>query len=403
MQILSTYSVKIRESEYSKIFADTTRIYRNAVDFFIQVCLSEWASVSRIEGLKQQKSFVENLTVRTARNQNPKYDFGKNYYKFPCYYRRAAIAEAIGKVSSYMSNLANWKATPVGKKPSLPKAGYVYPSLYRDNAYVRNGLYRAEVKVWIHNTWDWIHVTLKKGDVDYITHHCMSRKECVPTLQKRGKEWFLDFAFKETTTLADVPVEAQTVLAVDLGINTPCTCVAMKSDGTILGRHFLKLQREQDSLNHSINRIKKAQQHGARKASSLWALAKGINDNIATKTAQFIIDAAVKHSVSTVVFEKLDVRGKKHGGKKQKLHHWRANYTQTIVTDKAHRLGIRISRVCAWNTSRLAFDGSGRVVRGDEAKLHSYSVCRFKSGKVYNCDLNAAYNIGARYFIREIL
>lgn len=32
-----------------------------------------------------------------------------------------------------------------------------------------------------------------------------------------------------------------------------------------------------------------------------------------------------------------------------------------------------------------------------------YSVCQFQNGKIYNCDLNAAYNIGARYYIREIL
>ena len=33
----------------------------------------------------------------------------------------------------------------------------------------------------------------------------------------------------------------------------------------------------------------------------------------------------------------------------------------------------------------------------------SYNVCEFTTGKVYNCDLNASYNIGARYFVREIL
>jgi len=29
--------------------------------------------------------------------------------------------------------------------------------------------------------------------------------------------------------------------------------------------------------------------------------------------------------------------------------------------------------------------------------------CTFTTGKQYNCDLSAAYNIGARYFIRELL
>ena len=60
---------------------------------------------------------------------------------------------------------------------------------------------------------------------------------------------------------------------------------------------------------------------------------------------------------------------------------------------------MRISRVCAWNTSKLAFDGSGEVTRDAD----NYSMCTFKSGKRYNCDLSAAYNIAARYFIREIL
>ena len=54
---------------------------------------------------------------------------------------------------------------------------------------------------------------------------------------------------------------------------------------------------------------------------------------------------------------------------------------------------------------RSNLDGSGRVLRGGEtAKTgNNYSLCVFPNGKVYNCDLNASYNIGARYYIREIL
>ena len=60
---------------------------------------------------------------------------------------------------------------------------------------------------------------------------------------------------------------------------------------------------------------------------------------------------------------------------------------------------MRISHVCAWNTSRLAYDGSGEVSR--DSKNHS--LCTFQTGKRYHCDLSASYNIGARYFIRELL
>ena len=34
---------------------------------------------------------------------------------------------------------------------------------------------------------------------------------------------------------------------------------------------------------------------------------------------------------------------------------------------------------------------------------YNYSICVFPNGKIYHCDLNASYNIGARYFIRELL
>jgi transposase len=93
------------------------------------------------------------------------------------------------------------------------------------------------------------------------------------------------------------------------------------------------------------------------------------------------------------------MKGKIHGNKRQKLAMWRKNYIQNIVAHKAHRNGIRISHVNAWNTSKLAFDGTGKVVRDDK----NYSMCKFADGKLYHCDLNASYNIGARYFIREIL
>ena len=185
-----------------------------------------------------------------------------------------------------------------------------------------------------------------------------------------------DFPFEEFLELCDVDVADRIICAVDLGINSAATISVMCSDGTILGRHFLKLPKEQDCLTHSINRIKKAQQHGNRKMPRLWAKVNGINHEISVKTAKFIMDIAVLYKSQEV---------------------------QRIVTDKAHRLGMHIARICAWNTSRLAYDGSGRVLRGKQAGSSSYSVCQFQNGKVYNCDLSASYNIGARYFIREIL
>ena len=406
MKIYSSYKVKIKH--YNRIFDQTVRLYRDAVDFFIDVIDTEWDKIADISTSIRRVNAVEKLTIRTSKRPTVSYDFGKGFYKFPSYMRRAAISEALGMVSSYRSNLDNWTtADPLirGKRPAKPVAGHVCPAMYRDSSYVRVDDDTARVKVFMRNTWDWLTVSLRRSDVDYIRKHCAGRSECVPVLRKRGKEWYLDFSFEENVKLADKHVSKQKILAVDLGINNAATVCVMAWDGTILGRRFLKLPGEYDSLEHAINRIKKAQQNGAWKMPGLWARARGINDRIAVLTAQYIIDIAAENEVDVIVFEHLELSGRKRGSKKQRLHHWRAQYVQQMVTDKAHRAGIRISRVNAWGTSRYAYDGSGKVLRGKESDKTggSYSMCEFTTGKIYNCDLNATYNIGARYYIRELI
>ena len=382
------------------MFRESVRLYRSAVDYFIGVCLAEWDSIVEFSGEKKHQRYVETLCHQGRSGEKLQYDFDRKFYKFPSYLRHAAISTAIGKVASYKSNLANYEFGIDKRKRSVPIAGNVYPAMFRDNCFVRTGTYTARIKVFIRNTWDWLDVELKKSDVDYILRHCTDRKECAPVLRKRGKEWFLDFAFEEQVALNKTAVQDQTIVAVDLGLNKACTCCVMTSDGTILDRKFLSLSREQDSLTHAINRIKKAQQHRNYRTPRLWAKATGINDDIAVKTATFIIDTAIMWSADTIVFEHLDIQGKKRGTHKQRLHHWRTQHVQSMVENKAHRLGMRISRVSAWGTSKLAYDGTGYVERGVDG---NYSICRFKNGKIYNCDLSASYNIGARYYIREIL
>lgn len=403
MKINSTYKVKIKH--YNHIFKDTVTVYRDATDYIINVCLENWDYISNIETNLNKKTYVENLIHKTKDNPNVSYNFDKKFYKLPSYIRRSAIAEALGKVSSYKSNLSNWEDSlieKVGKKPSLPVAGHIFPALYRDNMYKQTGTYEAKVKVYIRNTWDWLTVKLRKSDINYINRHCQTRKHCVPALRKRGKEWFLDFPFEENVKLNDTNVKDRTIVAVDLGVNTAATVSVMRSDGTILERGFCSLNKEIDSLTHSLNRIKKAQQHGNRKMPRLWAKVKGINHDISSKTAHYIIGIALKHQADVIVFEHLDIKGKKKGSIKQKLHMWRKAEVQEIVSNQAHRYGMRISHICAKNTSRLAYDGSGKILRGKDAGFKTNEICKFTTGKIYNCDLSASYNIGARYFIREL-
>jgi IS605 OrfB family transposase len=267
--------------------------------------------------------------------------------------------------------------------------------------YERTGEYTARIKVWIRNTWDWMDVRFRKSDADYIARHCAERMAFSPTVIRKGKQWFLQFPFSENVSLREKELRERVILAVDLGINNACACSAMKSDGTVIGRKMFRMPAEEDCLNHRLNRVRKEMKQGHRHFPALWASVESLNREIAVGTARFIAETAAGFNADVIVFEHLDPGGRKSGrSRRQRLHMWKCRDIQSMVACKAHRLGIRVSHVCAWNTSALAFDGSGKVERGID---RNHSICRFATGKIYNCDLNASYNIGARYYIREIL
>lgn len=404
MNIFSSYKVKIKH--YNHIFEQTVEIYRNAVSFFIDVCDKEWDVLEPLKNLERCRK-IEELTLHTKKNQNPKYNFNERFYKMPSYLRRSSINTATGCYSSYYSNLKNWKATPIGNKPKLQLDRNVMPTLYKENMYIRTDDNTARIKIFHKNDWVWLDVELNNHDVKYIQNHCTFKKEYVPTLKKQGKCWYLVFPFEDKVKFQKVDIEDQIICAVDLGLNNNATCSIMQSDGTVVGRKFVNLATEKDHLDKALNRVKKAQQNGARKCPTLLKHVNDLNTDISRKTAKEIVDFAVLYNADVIVFEHLDTQCKKKGRGKQKLALWRKQEMQKLVEHKAHILGIRISHICACNTSKLAFDGSGKVERGtyiqNRVHKYNYSICTFPNGKQYHCDLNASYNIGARYFIRELL
>ena len=399
MKVISSYAVEIKN--FNRIFQDTVRIYRSALSFLIDIYHVEWDYLSAITKQKERFNIAEHLVHSTKRNK-AKYNFDDQFYKMPSYLRRDVINAALGAVSSYQSNLKNWEAAgKKGNPPVLQVNRYVTPVFFRDNMYLETEIdTTCKLKVLHNNDWVWITVELLKTDVAYLKKYWSHVKSSAPKLEKRHKKWFLRFTFEESVELASTPVENQTICAVDLGINHDAVCSIMESDGTVLARKFINFPSEKDHLYHVLNRIKKFQrQHGSRNSSSFWAFAKRLNEELSKKVATAIISFATEYRTDVIVFEYLSIKGKKSGSKKQKLHMWRKNYIQDLVEHKAHRIGVRISRVCAKYTSRLSFDGSGEVVRDPD----NHSLCTFKNGKQYNCDLSASYNIGARYFIRELL
>ena len=434
----------------NQIFNDTIKVYRKALSFIIDVIDKEWPS---IDGLKsnEQNNMVETLIHGTKDNPYPKYNFDDLFYKFPSYFRRSCIAEALGIVSSYNTNKLNYEKlkadfiskpenkgkTFTNKPPVLRLNHNSFPALYNKEMFKEEvyGLAKAEmytpkvdgdrktskksktyksftpnsnfsIKIYKNNDWVWEPVKLRQQDLKFLVKNKLDTYKS-PILEKRNKKYYLRFAFETKRNdfakdryqdFKKKDITDVRVCAVDLGVNHSAVCVMMDSKGTVNARTFINQALEKDRMNTLLNRLRKKQFQGGKYASnkSTWTKINNLNDSVATKTAKEILDFAVRNDADIIVMENLDSLKPKKGNK-AKVALWKKRRVYEILRRKTYMSGISLSRINPANTSKLAFDGSGEVKRNKD----NFSLCTFSTGKKYNADLNAAYNIGSRYFLRR--
>ena len=400
MKITSSYGVELRKQNIP--IRQTLDVYRSAVSYLVEIYAQVWEELEGILEAKKRFNEAEHLIHTTKKNQ-ARFDFDIRFQKMPSYLRRAAIQHALGSVFSYKTRLGLWEKT--GQRESKPKLVYenhAMPVFYRDVMYRedKEGKDAAYLKLYDGHDWKWFHVRLRHTDMEYLRKNWSGKKASAPTLEKRHRKYFLRFSYTEDVILTKAPVEEQIICGVDLGINTDAVCTIMRSDGTVLGRKFIDFPSEKDRMYRVLGRIRRFQrEHESVQTKSKWAYAKRLNIELGRKIAGAVTKYAKENRADIIVFEYLETKGKISGKKKQKLHLWRKRDIQKRCEHQVHRNGIRVSRICAWNTSRLAYDGTGTVARDPK----NHSLCVFQTGKRYNCDLSASYNIGARYFIRELL
>jgi IS605 OrfB family transposase len=406
MNHTSSYSIEFKNN--LRAVKNTVLLYRKAVEYLTVPVKDHYEKLEKIKGANYQQQYIEHL-VHSTKNHKAVYDFDKQFYKFPSYFRRSAITHAIGAVSSYMSNHKLWKEN--GCKGSEPKLGTdmnICPCFFHKNMFLWKEDGKALIKVYTDNDWVWKEITLKKTDLKYFRKRINENPFCSvssPVIERKQKgHYFLRFTLTEKVELSSSALSERLICSVDLGLNTDAVCSVMNVHGTVLARRFISCAREKDSVHNALHRISVFQKlHGSHDTGRLWSIAKRRNENHAKLIAHHIAAFAKENHCDVIVFEHLDTKGKKRGSKKQKLSLWRHRDIQKTAESLAHKHGMKISHVNAWNTSKLAYDGSGYVKRGKAVKDGtSYSMCQFESGKMYNCDLNASYNIGARYFIREL-
>ena len=408
MKIMSSYAIKLNGD--LKALETSIVIYREALHFVIPIVNTHWDEMTDFKYANQRMAYAEKL-VHTTKDNEARYPFDVKFPKFPSYLRRAVLNRAIGVVSSYRSNVANWEEKKVEleakceKLPQVPRLGthhFDYPAYYKQNLFRNFNPVTQTIDLKVFKNGDWVYetYTLKTSDCTYYQKNLANKKQNVPVIQKKGRRFYATFSYEENVPLTDEE-NIEKICSIDLGLGTDATCCIMGADGTVYARKFIHFSEEHDRLDTQLGRIKRNQRRGNKKNTRLWKRVSGISQDIADKTAHAIFEFGNTHGVDAFVLEFLDFKGK-HAVKL--AHFWRYKRIFSVLGMKAHRHGLRIARVNARNTSRLAFDGSGTVKRGWKiSKETPYSIIQFASGKFYNADLNASYNIGARYWIRHHL
>lgn len=398
MKVISSYKVKINKTGFDKTaIRDTATLYRNAVTFFISLIEKEWSYISSSDD--RNIKVIEKLSHTTKDNPSPKYDFDNYLYKFPSYLRRAAINEAYGLVSSHhtrldLYNKSNRKG--IDKTPRLQYKHNSMPKFYvsAGGIFKWTGENTCKIKVYKNNDWVWINLNLRPSDVRYIRN---AGKVLSPTIQIKKDKFYFVFPVESEVMLAE---KVDKVVGIDLGLNSLATLCVMDDRGTIYKRKFVKNNKETDLLNHLLNKKKKLQRN-RKSTKSIYREINNCQGRLEIYTCKEIIKFALDNNATAIVFEHLSPYMKAKGSYKEKIHLWRKKGIANRLSHMAHLYGLRYSTVCAKNTSKLAFDGSGEVVRGRAAGFKNNKMCKFSNGKEYNCDLSASYNIAARYFIRE--
>lgn len=419
-------------SEQRNHLSRTVDVYRQYCRALSFVVINNWTVLQKSDSINQS---IEALVHATKDNPKPRHSyFDKRFPKFPSYLRRAAIAFVVGQVSSFLTRYDAWQthASRKHKKalpPTFNASAGCYPALYvsrkvklteaelakRNQENKTKALSKkpkdekitagcvafdqdfrsTSIKVYDGSDWVWLNVAIKGQRQRHLTGIAQA-----PQLIINKDSCHLSVPFQLTIN----PVFSDRVCSVDIGINTLATASIVDSQGTVHAREFFHPAQNIDRRDQQAS-IVRAKAKLTQKLSKgfckvQYRIAANLNQQIAQITSAQLIAFAKRFGASVIVLERLKgwrpQAGKKGSSLKQRFHGWLHRKLANLLDEKAVEAGMMVRYVYARGTSSQAFDGSGEVKR--DAK--QYELATFTSGKQYNADLNASYNIAARYWAK---
>ena len=328
----------------------------------------------------------------------------------------------VGKVRSYLSNLANWQKTRKKKgKPGVPGATD-RPTLYKGTCSLElesRDLHArfVQLKLYDGQRWRWVNYPVKCS-------RYFQQRRCEEAWEHKSPLLVLrphaaELHFPQTKAIAARKVRESKLdpelvtVAVDLNVKNLAVITVrqhQRSMETVFVRdHGLDQQR----YRH-LRRIAKKQWQsgqpvkGEHSSKQLWWHVRRMNEDAAHKVARSIANVCARYAGCVLLFERLRKIRAKAGSKSRRMNRKQANQLRGKINQKAREKafveGVVTVEVNAHGTSqycsrcgakgeRFSYRG-GRRVKEKWGKLFGCAVCHYEA----NADWNASVNVHHSFF-----
>jgi hypothetical protein len=375
-------------------------------------------------------TWAEALTVATREHPHPlpSYHFSDQFPDFPFIYRRSVIKDAIGKVRSYFSHLANWNAS--GKKtrqPGSPGASN-HPTLY-DEAFCLDldgtdlrpnpRTCFARLKVYTGTAWEWHNYPVSLSRYFEARWRDPDWEAQSPKLILRKKSTALHFPqvrHIEARRVKESKEDPHLVtVAIDLNVKN-LAVLTVRQDGNIIETVFVRDHGLDQHRYGHLKRIAKKQWQsgkpvkGEHSNQQLWRHVGRMNEDAANRVARHIANVCARYPGCVLLFERLRKIKAEGGSKSRRMNRKRANQLRGKINqyakDKAYAGGTVTVEVnphgtsqfcsrCGAKGERFSYRGGKRITE-KWGKLFACPICHYKA----NADFNASVNVH-RSFYRE--
>src|SRR5712692_10022840 len=363
-------------------FAANQALFNQVVAFYFEVIQAH----ERVLDLSDKEALraLEKLTHTTKKNQTPAMPLSALVEDAPAMFRRAAIHAALGSARSFSSHLSRWKkrkAKAQARGKQFTERPPVPPRTWNKSATLYAGQWKERtsssivLKVWTGTCWSWIKVRITgrelPADVEMGS----------PALIRRGKHWWLhtplEKHFRSTRTIENQVTTntATTICAVDLNLNEHlAVCTIQTVEGTILattfiggGRRISGFRKKQLGWIARNRRKTGIIAEGEQDNADLWRKISSRDDDLAHLVSARIVQFAVKHEATILVFEHLGnlkpEKGKYSHRSNSKRAFWMKGRIFSFTKYKAWNSRIITSRVNPRNTSRACHRCHAPVMR----------------------------------------